>query len=43
VIQKLIRDGVIEMETGLAYATNAGNMRLELADFAGAPEASNQA
>ncbi|MDA2914768.1 hypothetical protein MYX77_12605, partial [Acidobacteriia bacterium AH_259_A11_L15] len=36
-IEKLIRSGLIDMETGLAYATNAGNLRLELADLAGAP------
>jgi twitching motility protein PilT len=35
-IEKLIRNGVVDLETGLAYATNAGNLRLELADFAGA-------
>jgi twitching motility protein PilT len=33
-IEKLIRAGTIEFETGMAYATNAGNLRLELADFA---------
>jgi twitching motility protein PilT len=33
VIEKMIRSGVIDMETGLGYATNAGNMRLQLADF----------
>jgi len=33
-IEKLIRAGMIEFETGMAYATNAGNLRLELADFA---------
>ena len=33
VIEKMIRDGVVEMETGLAYASNAGNLRLELADM----------
>jgi twitching motility protein PilT len=33
-IEKMIRGGIIEMETGLSYATNPGNMRLELADFA---------
>jgi len=33
VIEKQIRDGVIEIETGLAYATNAGNMRLNLSDL----------
>src|ERR1700676_4967564 len=33
-IEKLIRAEVIEFEVGLSYATNAGNLRLELADFA---------
>ena len=32
-IEKLIRNGVVTMESGLAFATNAGNLRLELADF----------
>jgi twitching motility protein PilT len=32
-IQKLIRAGVVDLETGLTYSTNAGNLRLELADF----------
>src|SRR5690348_16364447 len=32
-IEKLIRAGVISLETGLAFSTNAGNLRLELADF----------
>jgi twitching motility protein PilT len=32
-IQKLIREGVLDFETGMAYATNPGNLRLELADF----------
>jgi hypothetical protein len=31
----LIRAGIIEMETGLAYATNPGNLRLLLSDIAG--------
>jgi twitching motility protein PilT len=30
----LIRAGVIDLEVGLGYASNAGNLRLELADFA---------
>jgi twitching motility protein PilT len=34
-IEKLIRTGVIDFETGMAYATNAGNLRLELSDVAG--------
>jgi twitching motility protein PilT len=32
-IEKLIRTGVVEFETGMSYATNAGNLRLEMADF----------
>jgi twitching motility protein PilT len=33
IIEKLIREGIIDFETGMAFATNAGNLRLELADF----------
>ena len=36
-IEDLIRAGTIELETGLAYATNPGNLRLQLADIAGEP------
>jgi twitching motility protein PilT len=36
-IEKLIRAEAIEMDTGLAYATNPGNLRLQLADIAGEP------
>lgn len=32
-IEKLIRAGVVDLDTGLAFATNAGNLRLEIADF----------
>jgi twitching motility protein PilT len=32
-IEKLVREGVITMDTGMAYATNAGNFRLEMSDF----------
>jgi twitching motility protein PilT len=32
-IERLIREGTIDMDTGLAYATNAGNLQLELADL----------
>jgi len=46
VIEQMIRDGVLEVETGLAYATNPGNLRLTISDFiddlakaAGAPPA----
>jgi twitching motility protein PilT len=33
-IEKLIRSRVLDMETGMAYATNEGNLRLLLADLA---------
>jgi len=32
-IQKMIRSAVIDIETGLAFATNSGNLRLELSHF----------
>ena len=32
-IEKLIRAGVVEFETGKSFATNPGNLRLEMADF----------
>src|SRR2546425_1133112 len=32
-IEKFIRAGIVEFETGLSYSTNAGNLRLEMADF----------
>src|SRR6202035_1173816 len=32
-IEKLIRAKVIDLETGLSYSTNAGNLRLQLADL----------
>jgi twitching motility protein PilT len=38
-IEKLIRTDVIDMDTGLAYASNAGNLRLQLSDFGGGPQA----
>ena len=33
VLEEMIREKVVDVETGLAYSTNAGNMRLNLADF----------
>jgi twitching motility protein PilT len=33
-IEKLIREGIIDLKTGLAYATNSSNLQLELADLA---------
>jgi twitching motility protein PilT len=32
-IEKFIRNGIVDVETGLSYATNAGNLRLQLADL----------
>ena len=32
-LQKLIRSGVIDIETGLTSSTNPGNLRVELADL----------
>ena len=36
-IEQLVRAGVIDLDTGLAYATNPGNLRLQLSDIAGEP------
>jgi twitching motility protein PilT len=33
-LERMIRGGIIDLETGLGYASNAGNLRLELADLA---------
>jgi twitching motility protein PilT len=32
-IERLIRNGTIDMETGLAYATNPGNLQLDMSDL----------
>src|SRR5260370_41683632 len=32
-IARLIRAGIVDFDTGLTYPTNAGNLRLEMADF----------
>ncbi len=32
-LEKMIRAGAIDLETGLGYSTNPGNLRLELADL----------
>ena len=31
-IERLIREGTISVETGMHYATNTNNLRLEIAD-----------
>jgi twitching motility protein PilT len=33
-IERMVREGTIEMECAMSYATNPGNLQLELADFA---------
>jgi twitching motility protein PilT len=33
-LEKMIRAGMIDLETGLVYASNSGNLRLSLSDFA---------
>jgi twitching motility protein PilT len=38
VIEKFIREGIIDFETGVAFCTNPGNMRLELADYIDNPK-----
>lgn len=32
-LERLIRDGTVELETGLSYASNLGNLRLSLTDY----------
>jgi twitching motility protein PilT len=41
VIEKFIREGIVDFETGLAFSTNPGNMRLELADYIDDPRGAN--
>jgi twitching motility protein PilT len=33
-LERMIRSGIIDLEVGLGYASNSGNLRLELADYA---------
>jgi twitching motility protein PilT len=37
-IERLIRNGTIDRDTGLAYATNPGNLQLDLSDLGSASE-----
>jgi twitching motility protein PilT len=37
-IEKLIRNATIDRDTGLAYATNPGNLQLNLSDLGSAPQ-----
>ena len=33
-LERLVREGVVDLDTAISYATNAGNLQLSLADFA---------
>ncbi len=33
-LERMVREGILDLQTALSYATNAGNLRLELADLA---------
>ena len=33
-LDRMVRAGILSLESALSYATNAGNLRLELADLA---------
>ncbi|MEM6453898.1 MAG: PilT/PilU family type 4a pilus ATPase [Acidobacteriota bacterium] len=35
VLEQMVRDGALDMSTALAYATNRGNLQLEMADLTG--------
>ena len=39
ILEKMVREDIITKEDGLAYATNAGNMGLRLADYGGSGQA----
>jgi twitching motility protein PilT len=38
-LERMVRTGILDLESALSYATNAGNLRLELADLAEAAPA----
>jgi twitching motility protein PilT len=33
-LERMVREGILDLQSALSYATNAGNLRLELADLA---------
>jgi twitching motility protein PilT len=37
-LERMIRAGILDLEPALSYASNAGNLRLQLADLAEASE-----
>jgi twitching motility protein PilT len=42
-LERFIRGGIVELETGLSYASNSGNLRLSLTDFVEAQAAEQAA
>jgi twitching motility protein PilT len=40
-LERFVRSEIIDLESALSFATNAGNLRLELSDVAEAPQAGN--
>lgn len=42
-LEKMIRKGVVTKETGVAYSTNANNLKLSISDMDGAPKAEEPA
>jgi twitching motility protein PilT len=36
-LERMVRAGILDLDVALSYATNAGNLRLEMADLAEAP------
>jgi twitching motility protein PilT len=42
-LERLIRERTVELETGISYASNQGNLRLQLADFIEEQSAANVA
>jgi twitching motility protein PilT len=42
-IEQLMRKGIIDIETGLSYSTNSGNLRLQIADLLESPNRIPQA
>jgi Tfp pilus assembly ATPase PilU len=33
-LERMVREGILDLESALSYASNAGNLRLELSDIA---------
>jgi twitching motility protein PilT len=40
-LERFVRSEIIDLESALSFATNSGNLRLELSDLAEAPQGGN--